>query len=231
MFDSVTPAPRIKICCIANAAEVALAVDAGASALGLVSAMPSGPGTIPDGLIAHLARLTPLPALSVLLTSRTTTDDIIEQQHRCRASVLQLCDAVTPDTRNALRNALPGIRIMQVVHITDAAAIAEAREASKFSDGLLLDSGQPRAALRSLGGTGRTHDWEISRAIRAAVGLPVFLAGGLTAENVGEAIRRVRPFGVDVCSGVRTEGKLDPEKLRGFVTAVRQAEIEACETG
>ena len=231
MFGSPSSTPHIKICCIANAMEIALAVGAGASALGLVSAMPSGPGIIPDDVIAHLATLVPPPVLSVLLTSRTLARDLIDQQDRCRASVLQLCDAVTPETRRTLRQALPGVHIMQVIHVADADSIAEAREAAEFSDALLLDSGQPQAAQRSLGGTGRTHDWEISRAIREAVGLPLFLAGGLTAENVGEALRRVRPFGVDVCSGVRTAGKLDPDKLRRFVAAVRRVEIEACEKG
>ncbi len=231
MFGPSASTPRVKICCIANAAEIALAVAAGASAIGLVSAMPSGPGVLADDIIAHLAMLVPPPVMSVLLTSRVSTADILEQQHCCRASMLQLCDAVTPDTRRGLRDALPGVRIMQVIHVRSASSIPEAREAAETSDALVLDSGRPLAAQRTLGGTGQTHDWEISRAIRDAVDRPVFLAGGLHAENVGRAIAQVRPFGVDVCTGVRTDGLLDADKLRRFVMAVCGVEIEACEKG
>ena len=216
---------------MANAAEITLAVAAGASAVGLVSAMPSGPGILADDVITQLARLVPPPVMSVLLTSRTALAEILAQQRRCRASVLQLCDSVTPDTRRGLRDALPSVRIMQVIHVRGESSIPEAREAAETSDALLLDSGRPVAAQRTLGGTGLTHDWEISRAIRDAIGIPLFLAGGLHAENVGRAIAQVRPFGVDVCTGVRTDGSLDADKLRRFVAAVRGVEIEACEKG
>jgi len=88
-------------------------------------------------------------------------------------------------------------------------------------DALLLDSGRPGNTVKELGGTGRTHDWSTSRAIVEAVECPVYLAGGLCPENVAEAIRTVRPFGVDVCTGVRTDGKLDEAKLKDFIAAVR----------
>lgn len=213
--------PRVKICCIANADELSLAVAAGASAIGLVSAMPSGPGVISEAEITSLAAITPPPVLSVLLTSLTNLADLLAQQHRCLASALQLCDAVTPAIRNSLREAFPGVRIIQVIHVGDSASLAEAREAAETCDALLLDSGQPAATRRTLGGTGNTHDWQVSRSIRDAVGIPVFLAGGLNAENVGGAIQAVRPFGVDVCSGVRRDGELDRDKLRRFLEAVR----------
>ena len=92
-----------------------------------------------------------------------------------------------------------------------------------FVDAFLLDSGKPGAAIPTLGGTGDVHDWDISAAFVAASPRPVFLAGGLTAANVGAAIARVRPFGVDLCSGVRTDDRLDAAKLAAFVGAVRQA--------
>ena len=157
MFGPSASTPRVKICCIANAAEIALAVAAGASALGLVSAMPSGPGVLADDIIAHLAMLVPPPMISVLLTSSVSTADILEQQHCCRASMLQLCDAVTPDTRRGLRDALPGVRIMQVIHVRSAPSIPEAREAAETSDALLLDSvGRWPRSARSVAPARRT---------------------------------------------------------------------------
>jgi phosphoribosylanthranilate isomerase len=113
--------------------------------------------------------------------------------------------------------------ILQVAHVEDASALAFARAAARTADALLLDSGRPAAAVPELGGTGRAHDWKISREIVAATSKPVFLAGGLTPENVAEAIRAVRPHGVDICSGVRTDGALDAAKLSAFMAAVASA--------
>jgi phosphoribosylanthranilate isomerase len=90
-------------------------------------------------------------------------------------------------------------------------------------DALLFDSGNPSLAVKELGGTGRVHDWSISRRIREQVNVPVFLAGGLNAGNAAEAARQVRPFGLDICSGVRTDGRLDESKLRAFVEALASA--------
>lgn len=221
--STVLAKTRVKICCVANAEELTLAVSVGASAVGLVSAMPSGPGVISEEDIAALAAITPPPVLSVLLTSLTELADLLAQQHRCRASALQLCDAVTATTRRSLRQALPDVRIIQVIHVQGAASVDEAHEAAETCDASLLDSGRPAAEPRTLGGTGNTHDWQVSRAIREAADVPVFLAGGLNAENVGGAIRVVRPFGADVCSSVRIGGQLDPERLRRFIEAVRSA--------
>ncbi len=86
---------------------------------------------------------------------------------------------------------------------------------------ILLDSGRPNAAVPELGGTGRVHDWMVSRRVVEAVDVPVFLAGGLRAGTVAEAVAAVGPFGVDVCSGVRTNGRLDAGKLEAFVHALQ----------
>ncbi len=119
-----------------------------------------------------------------------------------------------------MRAALPGVSLVQVVHVTGEQSIEEAcRIAERGVDALLLDSGDPRLAVKQLGGTGRTHDWSISRRIREAVKVPVFLAGGLRSDNVREAIQVVRPFGIDLCSSIRTDGKLDESKLARFVDA------------
>jgi phosphoribosylanthranilate isomerase len=215
--------PRIKICCIASVDEANLAIDAGASALGLVSRMPSGPGVIDEETIAKIAARVPPPIATFLLTCEENADAIVAQQRRCRTNTIQLCDRVAPGTYRALRDALRGIALVQVVHVTGEESLDEAMRAAEDVDAILLDSGNQSLAVKELGGTGRTHDWTISARIRESIRVPLFLAGGLNATNVAEAVRTVRPFGLDLCSSVRTGGKLDAEKLRAFVAAVTSA--------
>jgi phosphoribosylanthranilate isomerase len=215
--------PRVKICCIASEEEAALAVSMGASAIGLVSRMPSGPGPILESRIRNIARTVPPGVATFLLTSETTAQPIIAQQRYTGANTLQLVDEVAPAVYAALRDALPGIRIVQVIHVRDEGALGEARDVSLLVDAILLDSGNPSLSIKELGGTGRAHDWAVSRKIRDAVPVPVYLAGGLNPGNVGPAIAQVQPFGVDVCSGLRTNGHLDAGKLEQFMRAVREA--------
>lgn len=214
---------QIKICCIASVTEARAAIRQGADAIGLVSAMPSGPGPIPEALIAEIAGAVRGATATVLLTSLTEPAAIAAQVSRCGVTAVQLCDAVTPARHAALRAALLGIRVVQVVHVTGADVLERAQAAAAGVDALLLDSGNPAARVKELGGTGRTHDWTLSRRIVGAVSVPVWLAGGLTAANVADAILAVGPTGVDVCTGVRTEGRLDERKLAAFVRAVRGA--------
>ncbi|MEO1075890.1 MAG: phosphoribosylanthranilate isomerase [Bacteroidota bacterium] len=214
--------PRIKICCIGSVEEARLAIEHGASALGLVSAMPSGPGVISEALIADIASTVTPPIGTFLLTSSTDATRIAAQARQCRVNTLQLVDAVEPATYTYLRTVLPATKLVQVIHVESEANVAEAARVAPHVDALLLDSGRPSAAIPELGGTGRTHDWSLSRRIVETVDTPVFLAGGLRASNVGEAIRAVRPFGIDLCSGVRTDGALDPVKLVAFFKAVHE---------
>ncbi len=215
--------PRVKVCCIASVEEAWVAIRAGASALGLVSAMPSGPGVIAEQQIAAIARRVPPGVASFLLTSARDTATIIAQQRRLRVDTLQIVDMLADGTYDDLREALPGISLVQVIHVVGPESLAEAVHLAPHVDALLLDSGNPALAVKELGGTGRVHDWQVSRAIRAAVAVPVFLAGGLHAGNVAEAIRQVGPYGLDLCSGVRSDGALDPAKLAAFFAAVATA--------
>jgi|SRR5689334_8939593 len=216
---------RVKICCIAGSGEADLAIRRGASVLGLVSAMPSGPGPIEESLIATVARTIP-PGIEIfLLTSKRTAEAIVEQHLRTGIRTLQLVDAVAAPEYERLREKIPGVRIVQVIHVVGQASLGEAVDAAKRADAILLDSGRPDLPVPELGGTGRRHDWSISRKIREAIPIPLFLAGGLNADNVREAIETVRPFGVDVCSGVRTNGKLDESKLAAFMAGVRAADF------
>jgi phosphoribosylanthranilate isomerase len=212
--------PRVKVCCIAGVEEMRAAVECGASAVGLVSEMPSGPGVISEELIAEIAARVPPPVATFLLTCRQDASAIVEQQRRCRTNTLQLCDRVPLGVYGELRAGLPGVSLVQVVHVTGEESLAEALEVARHVDALLLDSGNQSLAVKELGGTGRTHDWRVSRRVVEASPVPVFLAGGLRPENVAEAVSIVRPFGLDVCSGVRIEGRLDAGKLRRFFAAL-----------
>jgi phosphoribosylanthranilate isomerase len=182
--------------------------------------MPSGPGVIPEELIAEIAAVIPPGVSSFLLTSLQSAEKIIEQQKRCGTNTIQICDRVTSGTHAEIKRALPGIKIVQVIHVTGEESVGDARTVSKDVDAILLDSGNQSLPVKELGGTGRTHDWQISRLIREAIGIPMFLAGGLNPYNVSEAITAVGPYGVDVCSGVRTNGKLHKEKLISFMSNV-----------
>jgi phosphoribosylanthranilate isomerase len=215
---------HVKVCCIRSVEEAALAVRLGASALGLVSEMPSGPGVIPEALIAEIAATVPPPIGTFLLTSRTDPAEIVAQQKRCGVNTVQVCDRLPPGSLAIARRSLPGVSLVQVIHVTDEGSLAEAQDAASAADALLLDSGNPSLPVKELGGTGRTHDWALSAEIVKTSRIPVYLAGGLNAENVGEAIRAVRPFGVDLCNGVRTDGALDERKLVQFMAAVAAAD-------
>ncbi|MDP6406533.1 MAG: phosphoribosylanthranilate isomerase [Alphaproteobacteria bacterium] len=214
---------RTKICCMMSPDEARLAVEYGADAVGLVSEMPSGAGVIGDDLAAEIAFGVPPGVMSVLLTSRQDVGGIVAQQRVVACNAVQLVDELREGSHAELRAALPGISILQVIHVTGPEAIDQAQAVAPAVDAVLLDSGDPSLAVKELGGTGRVHNWEISRQIVASLGTPVFLAGGLHAGNVGEAIARVRPYGVDLCNGVRTAGELDEAKLRAFMAAVAAA--------
>lgn len=197
-----------------------MAIRHGASAVGLVSDMPSGPGVIHEKVITEIARTVPPGIATFLLTSATNPVQIVAQQRHCMTSVIQLCDWLPMDAYPLLRESLPGIGLVQVVHITGPEALDEALAVAPHVDALLLDSGNRSLPVKELGGTGRTHDWSVSAQIVTQCGVPVYLAGGLAPENIAKAIKKVMPFAVDVCSGVRTDGMLDEAKLAAFVEAV-----------
>lgn len=217
---------RIKICCIASLEEARLAIAEGADALGLVAAMPSGPGPIDDDQIRRIAREVPPPVATFLLTSRSEAADVVEHVARCEPSTVQVVRHVDPAVHEALARRCPQVRRVQVIHVADRSAVDLMRDYQPHVHALLLDSGRPAVAggaAEELGGTGRTHDWTISAEVVRRSSRPVFLAGGLSADNVARAVATVRPFGVDLCSGVRTNGVLDAAKLRAFVKAARGA--------
>ena len=218
-----TRSPRIKICCISSVEQAALAIECGASAVGLVSNMPSGPGVISEDRIAEIASTIPPAVGSFLLTSKQDAESIVAQHRRCRTNCIQLCDRLTLGSHRDLKSALAGIGIVQVIHVTGSESVDEAVAVAPLVDALLLDSGNQSLAVKELGGTGRIHDWTLSRQIREQVNIPIFLAGGLSHHNVRQAIEEEGPFGLDVCSGVRTKGNLDRTKLARFFEAANTA--------
>jgi phosphoribosylanthranilate isomerase len=208
--------PRVKICCISSPDEARIAIERGAAALGLVSAMPSGPGVISEEQIAEIVATVPPSIGTFLLTALQDAETIIAQQRRCRTNAIQIVDRLIHGSYEDLRRALPGISLVQVVHVNGEESMEEAAAVAARVDAILLDSGNPELATKELGGTGRTHDWKLSCRIRERVNVPLFLAGGLKPDNVREAVQTVGPFGLDICSGVRTDGKLDEEKVRAL---------------
>ena len=211
--------PRVKICCISSIEEAGIAIRYGASALGLVARMPSGPGPIGDDLIMQIARSVPPPLATFLLTSETNAADIIQHHYRTFTNTIQLVDELSDKAYHTIREALPAIKLVQVIHVVDESSVDEALEISEMVDALLLDSGNPKLAVKELGGTGRTHNWTLSKKIVEQAKVPVFLAGGLNENNVQEALDKVNPYAIDLCSSVRTNGMLDERKLERFFRA------------
>lgn len=208
--------PKIKICCISSLEEAFLAIKYGADALGLVGKMPSGPGIISDELISFITREIPPPIATFLLTSERKASDIIAHHQKVQTNTIQLVDSLPELDYALIRQAIPMVKIVQVIHVLNEKQIDEALEIEPLIDAILLDSGNPYLKTKILGGTGNPHNWKLSRKIRDAVKKPVFLAGGINAQNVKQAMEEVNPYGIDLCSSVRTNGKLDVTKLDIF---------------
>ena len=211
---------KVKICCIQSIAEALIAIDKGAYAIGLVSKMPSGPGVISDKTIREIANWAPNDVKTVLLTSLLKANELVKQIDYCNPNIVQLVDYQDAEIYETLHMTFPGLEIMQVIHIVDEDSALLAKDVSYYVDYLLLDSGNPNLETKELGGTGKTHNWEISEMIVDSIEVPVFLAGGLNPDNVSEAITKVKPFGVDLCSGLRLDGRLDETKVKKFMENV-----------
>jgi phosphoribosylanthranilate isomerase len=210
----------VKICCISSIEEANLAMQFGASAIGLVGRMPSGPGVIDDELIHKIAKNIPLSVETFLLTSETKAQSIIEHYKKTNTTTIQIVDALSDRQYKTIREELPNVKIVQVIHVVNDSSIREAIEIAEFVDAILLDSGNPNLLIKELGGTGRTHNWDLSKKIRENISIPLYLAGGINKDNVKQAIEYVQPYGVDLCSSVRTNGQLDEKKLEAFFAAI-----------
>jgi len=217
---------RVKICCISSKDEAEVAIQAGADALGLVGAMPSGPGAIKDDAIQAIARDLPAGISAFLLTQECAADAIMDHVSRCHVTTVQIVNHIAARELRRLRELMPALRIVQVIHVEGTEALQLLEEYEEFAHSFLLDSGSPAASIPLLGGTGRIHDWSVSAEFVRRSRRPVFLAGGLSPSNVAEAIQLVRPYGLDICSGLRTDGRLDVRKLASYIAAIQATDAE-----
>jgi phosphoribosylanthranilate isomerase len=211
---------KVKICCVSSIEEASLAIAHGAAAIGLVGRMPSGPGIITDDLIHSIAKTVLPPIDSFLLTSETTAEAIIEHHNKVNTTTIQMVDALTDRQYHKIREAIPHVKLVQVIHVLDEKAVQEAIEISEWVDAILLDSGNPNLSTKVLGGTGKTHNWDLSKKIRENISIPTYLAGGINKDNIRMAIDHVQPYGIDLCSSVRTNGQLDERKLEELFKAL-----------
>ena len=211
---------KVKICCISSIEEASLAIAHGAAAIGLVGKMPSGPGIITDELIHSIAKTVLPPIDSFLLTSETTAEAIIEHHKKVNTTTIQMVDALTDRQYHKIREAIPHVKLVQVIHVLDEKAVQEAIEISEWVDAILLDSGNPNLSTKVLGGTGKIHNWDLSKKIRENISIPTYLAGGINKDNIRKAIDHVQPYGIDLCSSVRTNGQLDERKLEELFKAL-----------
>jgi phosphoribosylanthranilate isomerase len=212
---------KVKICCISSIEEAKLAIVHGAAAIGLVGRMPSGPGIITDELINSIAKTVLPPIDSFLLTSETTAEAIIEHHNKVNTTTIQMVDALSGREYHKIREAIPHVKLVQVIHVLDEKAVQEAIEIAEWVDAILLDSGNPNLSTKVLGGTGKTHNWDLSKKIRENISIPTYLAGGINKDNIRMAIDHVQPYGIDLCSSVRTNGQLDERKLEELFKALQ----------
>lgn len=207
---------RIKICCIADAAEARMAADAGADMIGLVGPMPDGPGIVSHAAAREIAGTVPPWVRPVLLTASDTAEAIAADAAAAGVDTVQVVRHIAPAESRAL--ARTGLGVLQVIHVEGPEAVGLIPDYAGHVDAFLLDSGRPSTG-GALGGTGEVHDWRVSRAFVALSPVPVFLAGGLGPENAARAVAEVRPFGLDICTGLRPGGRLDAGRLRAFLDA------------
>ena len=201
---------RVKICGITDPADRDAAIAAGADALGFISGVPvETPRELPDGAAATLVAGVPPFVTSVLVTAPDSVQEAVVRQERVGADVVQVHGDLAPEVVGGLRE-----RVGAAVVVAVDSEAADVRAYAATADALLVDS----TTEEGMGGTGETHDWERTREIAVSVDVPVVLAGGLTPDNVREAIETVEPFAVDVASGVEREpGRKDYEALWAFV--------------
>ncbi len=206
---------RIKMCGITTPADAAAAVDAGADAVGVVLAESPRRVTL-DEAVAVLADVPPLVARVGVFVDADPAF-VREAVARLGLTAAQFHGDETPEACRAV-----GVPVIKAVRVRDPGSVRALTRFAGVAAAMLLDTHVPRIP----GGTGRVFDWDAVARVLPRVA-PIVLAGGLDAANVGEAIRVLRPFAVDVSSGIeRSPGIKDPTRMAAFVTAVRAADEE-----
>jgi phosphoribosylanthranilate isomerase len=207
---------RVKVCGVTRESDLAAVAAAGADAVGAICDVPvDTPRAVTPDRARELFAAAPPFLTTTLVTMPESVDHARELVREVRPDVLQLHADFSADELTALRE--EGIRVVPVVDATD---VSRAHALAPAVDGILVDTPSESGA----GGTGRTHDWEASRSLVDTLDVPVILAGGLTPDNVAEAVRTVAPDSVDVASGVESSGGVkDHDAVHAFVTGAKTA--------
>ncbi len=211
---------KIKICGVTNLRDLEVVTSAGADAFGVIVEIPSSPRSITQEKAKKLIQKSPLFTSSVSVIAPESLEDALE-----------ICDKIKPDavqiynkgfSIREFTESTSGIKIIIPVSAFEFESFLSESDTLDYCDAILVDS----STSSQLGGTGKTHDWDKSRTIRETIKpKPMILAGGLSSENVKEAIETVKPYAVDACTGTeRKPGLKDPQKVRQFITAARETE-------
>lgn len=212
---------KVKICGIKTAEELKSVILSGADAVGFISGIThKSEDAIQPEEVRNLSKLVPPFITPVLVTHLTSLGELFQIIITAQVFTIQLQGDISPENIRLLKQALPYAKFIKAIHVVDRSAIEKAKEYENIVDAILLDS----KTSDRLGGTGLTHDWNISAEIVKTVKVPVILAGGLNPDNVKEAINKVKPFGVDVNTGVKgLNGYKDPEKVKRFIEIAKNA--------
>ncbi len=211
---------RVKICGIKTLEDALAAAEAGADELGFHVGLTGARAPLEADNVAKIIAELPENVESVMVTSVTEAEQLIQLARKTGAQVIQLYGDATPETIGDVRKALPGIKVWKVLNVSDESSIEKAKEYQDSADAIALDTLNKETGVR--GGTGKTHDWNISKKIVESISIPVILAGGLNPENVADAVKTVHPYGLDVNSGVSNpDGSKNIEKVKAFVQAAK----------
>jgi len=212
----------VKICGVRRQEDALLAAELGADAIGLlVGQKHTSPDFIFTTVAKDIARALPPSVEAVLVTHVEDLDELERLLQQSEIRTIQLHSEIAPSSVERLRGRLPHLKIFKSINIISADSVAYPEAFEKLVDGFVLDS--INVATGQLGGTGKTHDWSVSRQIVMRYPeIPIILAGGLNSENVRSAIEYVHPFGVDVNSGTKApDGFKDTRKMEEFIVQAK----------
>ncbi len=212
----------VKICGIRRHEDALIAAELGADAIGLlVGQRHNSPDFISAAVARDISRALPPSVEAVLVTHIEEIDELERLLEQSGITTVQLHSEIAPNSVERLRGRLPYVKIFKSVSIISADSVAYPEAFEKLVDGFVLDS--INVATGQLGGTGKTHDWSVSRQIvMRYLEIPIILAGGLNSENVRSAIEYVHPFGVDVNSGTKApDGFKDARKMEEFIVQAK----------
>jgi len=211
---------KVKICGLKTERDIKMAVNAGADAVGFITEVPvDSPRKISISEASRLISKVPVFISSVLVIMPKNADEAIIMIDEAKPTEVQIHNALPLAELKKIRET--GVRIIKTIPVSEHAdtemLINLIKDLSGIADAVLLDT----VIDGKTGGTGVSHNWELSRKVVLSAGMPVILAGGLTPSNVSEAVQCVRPYAVDTASGVETNGKKDETKILDFINNAR----------